>query len=125
MVKGAPVVRPGGFLGYRRSQNPALSNDDRNPYGNGLWKVEFGPADLAFGSGDYEVYHIFLQGPSSSQFQMFINQTPYSASSRGDINEWDPNQPMRIIGGQSLIFYWNSAGTPNPLVVIACRLPRF
>jgi hypothetical protein len=112
-----------GALGFRRSPAPFISTDNRNPYGNGFWAVEFSPAIFNFGSNNFMINHIYLEGPTGSQFRVFVNQRPYSTSSRGDNNEWDPNNPLFMIGGQSLIFYWNSAGTPQPLVVVSCATP--
>lgn len=112
------------FLGNRRSPAAFLSNDNRNPYGNGFWAVEFTPAIFAFSSIDFVITHIYLEGPANSQFRMYVNARPYSTSSRGDANEWDPNNPLYMHGGESLIFYFNSAGTPQPLVVVTCETPR-
>jgi hypothetical protein len=109
------------YLGERRSPPGVVSNDNTNPFGNGFWKVEFTPAIFAVAANTFEIYHIYLEGPTGSTFRVFINTRPYSTASRGDNNEWDPNNPLTMRGGQSLIFYWNSAGNPLPLVVVSMR----
>jgi hypothetical protein len=109
------------YLGTRRSPEATLSNDNTNPFGNGFWRVAFDPATFGFGANDFEIYHIYLTGPTGSQFVMWTDNTPYSTAARGDLNEWDPNFPLHMVGGQTLYFYWNSAGDPKPLVVLACR----
>lgn len=110
------------YLGTRgQGVRPFLSKEDRNPYGNGFWCVRFTPTDFGFNTQIFEVYHIYLQGPINSQFRVYTDMTPYSAAARGDINEWDPNNPLTLHGGQELSFYWNSLATPSPLVVLSCR----
>lgn len=111
------------YIGSRTSPPAVISNDNVNPFGNGFWAVTFTPAIFAVAAGDFEIYHMTLRGPSNSQFQVYINSTFYSTSVRGDLNEWDPNQPLYMLGGQNLIFYWNSVGTPNPKVQVWCRTP--
>lgn len=111
-------------LGSRNSPAAVVDNQDRNPYGNGFWSVEFDPATFGVAANGFEIYHMTLSGPAGSSFQVFINHTFYSTSPRGDLNEWDPNQPLFMIGGQSLFFYWNSAATPAPKVTVWMRTPR-
>ena len=111
--------------GPRTLRNASVSNDNTNPFGNGFWKIEFTPAVFSVGAGDFEIYHMSVKGPSNSSLQVFINSTFYSTTSRGDLNEWDPSQVLPMIGGQSLIFYWNSAGNPHPVVTVWMRGPRF
>ncbi len=113
-----------GYIGERRSRPATISNDDVNPYGNGFWRIEFTPADFALGTNTFEVYHIYLEGPQGSTFRVVVNTRPYSTSQRGDLNEWDPNNPLTMYGGQSLNFYWNSSATPAPLVVLSLQTPR-
>lgn len=111
-------------LGSRNSPPAIIDNGDRNPYGNGFWSIEFDPARFGFASNNFEVYHIALKGPAGSSFQVFTNTTFYSTSPRGDLNEWDPNQPLFMNAGQSLFFYWNSAAAPSPMVTVWCRTPK-
>lgn len=108
-------------LGFRRSPAATISNDNLNPFGNGFFRVEFTPQIFAVATDYFVIYHIYLQGPDGSQFRMFINDRPYSTSSRGDTNEYDPNNVLVMIGGQSLNFFWNAIGTPAPLVYVSMR----
>lgn len=108
-------------LGSRTSPPAVTSNDNTNPYGNGFWAVTFDPATLGQGANDFEIYHMSLMGPTGSSVSVYVNQTFYDVTVRGDSNSWDANQALYMRGGQSLIFYWNSAGTPHPKVTVWLR----
>lgn len=112
-----------GFLGPRTQNGVILLNSDQpNPYGDGNWTVVFGPAELS-SFNRAEVYHIALQGPASSQFQVYLDTTFYDIAPRGDINSWDPAQPMHIEPGQTIYFFFNSSANPTPKVTIWLREP--
>lgn len=94
--------------------------DSQNPLLAGGWTVTFAPADLGI-SIPFEVYHAALSGPSASAFQVYLDTAFYSYAPRGDINEWDPTQPMHVNPGQTLYFYWNVSSGTAPRVSIFCR----
>lgn len=93
-----------------------------NPLGANFWVVAFTPGDLAI-RVEFEVYHIALSGPSASQFQVFIDATFYDYVPRGDINSWDPSQPMHCRPGETIFFYWNTGAGSAPTVTLFCRQP--
>ena len=110
------------FLGYRQASG-VLGTDSADPYGIGMWVVTFDPAVMSISTGDFEVYHIALKGPTGSQFQVYLDRTFYDVNNHGDVNSWDPNQTLHMNGGQTLYFYWNSAATPAPTVTLWLRQP--
>lgn len=91
-----------------------------NPLGAGLWTVAFTPQNLNI-TVPFEVYHAAVSGPSNSNFQVFIENTFYDYAVRGDINSWDPAQPMAMNPGQTLYYYWNTGSGSAPNVTIFCR----
>lgn len=92
-----------------------------NPEFPGGWTCTFEPADLP--TDQCEVYHIALKGPGG-YFYVYIDNAFYSTSPRGDVNEYDPKQAMKIRPGQTIYFYWNNAiGTIQPQVWIYLRTP--
>jgi hypothetical protein len=105
------------YLGSRSATG--VTNLD-NPLGAGFWTVVFTPRDLAIGV-NYEVYHAAISGPANSNFQVWIDSTFYDYAVRGDINSWDPAQPMAVQPGNSLYYYWNTSATPVPKVTLFCR----
>lgn len=112
------------YLGSRTSPPAVLDHQSRNPYGEGLWSIEFTPAILAISSASVEVYHMSVRGPTGSSMDVYVNQTFYDTTVRGDINSWDANNALFLRGGESLIFYWNSSATPAPKVSIWLRTPQ-
>lgn len=112
------------YLGSRASPPAVLDNNDINPYGNGLWVIQFTPEIFALGANAFEVYHMALLGPSGSEVDVYINRTFYDTTVRGDKNSWDANSPLYMIGGQTLNFFWNSAKTPAPKVTLWMQTPR-
>lgn len=110
-------------LGPRGPVTGRIDNTGANPYGVGMWAVTFDPKVLMIAAQLVEVYHIVINGPPGSSVSLYRDTHPYSASARGDINEWDPVQPLPLNGGQSMILYWNVGVAPTPTAVAWCRLP--
>lgn len=101
--------------------------DPNNLYVPGAYTVKVGPqqAGVAAGVGDFECYHIAIQGPAGSSFQIYIGDKFYDFVENGDINSWDPSQPMKLISGNTVYFYWNvSTGTPIPTVTMYFQTAR-
>lgn len=103
-------------LGVRQAKGAA---DQTNPLLAGGWTVTFTPKDLSI-AGDFEVYHIVIRGPGG-QFEVWLDNTFYSAAIRGDRNEYDPNQAMPVRAGQTIYFYWNVATGTAPIVYLYPR----
>lgn len=101
------------YLGQRVGYGVA---DPNNLFGAGNWTVTFTQSDLA--QVHAQVHHIAIAGPPASSMQMYLDTTFYDYVLRGDINSFDPSQPMPVIPGQTLYFYWNTSNTPIPKVTI-------
>ncbi len=108
------------FLGNRVATG-TIDNTGANPYGPGFWRVKFDQRVLALSTNAFEVYHIALTGPAGSSLQMLIDRTFYDTTPRGDLNSYDPVNPLIMRGGQELNFYWNSSSLPAPSVTIWLR----
>lgn len=91
-----------------------------NPLGAGFWTVAFTPAVFSI-TVPFELYHAALSGPPNSNFQVFIDTSFYDYAVRGDINSWDPAQPMTVTPGQNVYYYWNTSAPPMPKVTVYCR----
>lgn len=104
-------------LGSRQATGFA---DPDNRLGAGQWTVRFDPGvfDIPI---DFEIYHIALMGPPASTFQVFIDSVFYDNVAHGDVNSWDPNQPMFVHSGSTVFFYFSTAASPAPLITVFCR----
>lgn len=105
------------YLGSRNAQGAV---DKMNLFGAGNWTVTFTPQIINVQVA-CEVHHIAISGPAGSSFQVYQDTTFYDYVARGDINSFDPSQPMPLNPGQTLYFYWNSALSPAPNVTIFLR----
>lgn len=93
--------------------------DSKNRYVPGAYTVTMGPQQLGVTMGQFQCYHIAIQGPAGSNFQVYIGGDFYDFVVRGDINSWDPNQPMQLTQQSVVYFYWNvGTGTPVPTVTM-------
>jgi len=110
------------YLG-QRVMTGELSND--NPFSAGGWAVSFAPADLAI-QEQFEIFHIAVRGPAqpSCNLQVWLDTTFYSATVRGDVNDYDPNWGIPVRPGQTVNFYWDTTANPAPVVAIFCRQPN-
>ena len=94
-----------------------------NPHRANGWTATFDPQVLSIPS-DFIVYHMALRnGPPGSAMFVYVGDVFYSVAARGDINEWDPSQPMYVQRGQTLHFHWNLGTGSAPVVSIFCRQP--
>lgn len=111
----------GGYLGSRSKQGALLAG---NPFFAGGWAVQFTPQDVRV-QNLFEIFHIAVQGPNlpSCNLQLWLDTTFYSTTPRGDINDYDPNQPIPVRPGQTINFYWDTAANPAPIVSIFLREP--
>ncbi len=107
-------------MGYLGKLQRTGAVDAQNPVLAGGWTIKFQPQDIGI-RVDCEVYHIAVVGPSGSQFQVWIDTTFYDNVVRGDINGWDPAQPMFLRPGDSVFFYYNTAATPAPKATLFFR----
>lgn len=111
-----------GYLGQRDATG-ALDND--NPLSSGGWAVKFTPAVLAIQEA-FEIFHIAVQGPAdpACTLQIWLDTTFYSATVRGDVNDYDPNWGIPVRPGQTVNLYWDTTVNPAPKVSIFCRQPN-
>jgi hypothetical protein len=96
--------------------------DPNNPVFAGGWTIAITPADMGIRVPS-EVYHIAIQGPAGSTFQVFLDTTFYDNVTRGDINSWDPSQPMHVQPGTTIYFYYSTNATPAPKATLFFREP--
>lgn len=108
-----------------RTAIAVISTNGTNPFGNGFWVSTFDQRVFALSTNAFEVYRITLMGPAGSKMLVYRDKTRVEIVPRGDLNSWNPPQPIQMRGGQTLYFYWNSgaATVPAPDVTIFLRKP--
>jgi hypothetical protein len=92
--------------------------DKNNRYVPGAYTVTMGPQQMGVSLGEFQCYHITIKGPPGSSFQVYVGNKFYDFVTNGDINSWDPNQPMKLVGGNTVYFYWNTHTGMVPTVTM-------
>jgi hypothetical protein len=88
---------------------------------SGQWTVTFDPPAIGVTVGEFECYHIVISGPPGSSFQIYVGSNFYDYVTPGDINSWDPHQPMLLNQGDTVYFYWLTATGSAPVVTMYFR----
>jgi hypothetical protein len=96
--------------GTKTTDNPVLA---------GGWSIAWKPEDLPRVA--CVAYHAAVQGPTGSAFQVWIDTTFYGNVNRGDVNDWDPAQPMYIRPGDTVFFHYNTAAGSPPKATLFFR----
>lgn len=89
----------------------------------GKWTVTFDPATIGISHPLFECYHIVISGPPGSAFQIYIGNKFWDNVTPGDVNSWDPNQPMKLQNGDYVFFYWNTGSGSPPTVTMYFQEP--
>lgn len=105
------------YLGTRVKQG---APDPGNPLGAGFYGVVFQPADFQI-RARFKITYISITGPAGSTMRVFRDNTFRGATVRGDLNEWDPAQPMFVMPGQAVSFYWSTGTGTIPIVTLECH----
>ena len=101
----------------------AVGEVDTTGNNNGKWTVTFGPAELNTNMPFFEVYKVVIHGAAGSSMDWFVEQNQWETTVAGDINAWDPQQPLMVRAGQTMFMYWSDPVTDNtpPSVTIWLR----
>lgn len=89
----------------------------------GKWTVTFDPATIGISEPLFDCYHIVISGPTGSTFTIYIGPRPWDNVSPGDVNSWDPAQPMHLQQGDHVYFYWNTGAGSAPTVTMWFQKP--
>lgn len=92
-----------------------------NPVLPGGWSIAWRPEDLPRVAA--VAYHAAVQGPSGSTFQIWIDTTFYGNVRNGDINDWDPAQPMPVKPGDTVFWHFSTAAGNAPKGTLFLREP--
>lgn len=102
-------------LGPAGPVDAVLDTTGRN---TGNYTVTFDNTVLSINSERYECYHIVIDGPVGSQFDVYIGNDWYDSVAQGWKNSWDPAQTMKLQKGQNIYFFWNVGPTKTPVPVV-------
>jgi hypothetical protein len=81
---------------------------------SGNWTATFDPAAININVPYFECHHIVITGGAAgASFTVYIDLKQWDANNYAVVNAWDPNQPMNLIPGNSVYFYFSDAITDN------------
>jgi hypothetical protein len=104
-------------------QTAVISPAGRTNAGN--WTATFDSPDIGIFLPEFDCYHIVIKGgPAGSTFDIYVNNNLYDSVTPGDTNSWDPNHPMKLSNGDSVIFYWNAGTGTAPTVWLYFQEPE-
>lgn len=88
----------------------------------GVWAVQMDTSLINIQISFFELYHLVITGPAGSSMQWFVNNIPYESTPHGDLDSWNPPQPLELTPNDTLQFVWSNAnGTVPPTVTAYFR----
>lgn len=87
------------------------------------WTVTFDPAALSVRVPYFEVYKVVISGAPSSTMNWYVDNYIWETTVAGDVNAWDPAQPLLLTQGKTMYFYWSDLASDllPPTVTIWMR----
>lgn len=106
-------------LGSRTAKGVA----DTTGNNTGKWTVTFTPVELSVNIPYFEVYKVIIHGAANSTMNWFVDNNQWETTVAADDNAWDPAQPLLMMPGKNMYFYWSDPTTDNtpPTVTIWMR----
>lgn len=99
-------------LGSRGPVKGAADTSGLNP---GNWSITFDPATLAVSLPQFEVYKMVVSGAANTTFKVYRESKQWDVGVYGTLNSWDPQQPLLMHDGETLLFAYSDPvtdGTP-------------
>lgn len=105
------------------SRGPVTGIADQSGLNNGNWSVVFDPATISCNLAQFEVYKMVVTGAPNTTFKVYRENKLWDVGVYGTLNSWDPQQPLLMQQGQTLMFAYSDATTDNnpPIVTIWMR----
>lgn len=109
---------------------PVTAKADTTGQNPGNWTVVIDDAVINSTVPRYEMYHMYISAPTlvgqSTTAQVALNQALWDATLIGQLNSWDPAQPMLLQPGDTIYVYFNvpTTTTPAPVVTVWFRYER-
>jgi hypothetical protein len=89
-----------------------------------VWGATMSSVDINISISFFELYHLCLvNGPPGSSFTWYVNNKFFETTPHGDLNSWNPSQPLEMSPGDTLTFAWSTgnATTPAPMITAYFR----
>lgn len=101
---------------------PVKAVNDTTGMNSGNYTCVFDDSVINASTPVFEMYHMYLEAPSlvgmSTTAKVVLNTGSWDATLLGQLNSWDPSQPMLMTPGDTLYILFN-VPVPNAKVPIA------
>lgn len=109
---------------------PVLATADTSGQNTGNWTCVFDQSVISNTVPVFEMYHMYITSPqlttTLTTAKVVLNTNFWDATLIGQLNSWDPAQPLLMTPGDTLYVMFNVpvATTPVPLVTAWFRYER-
>lgn len=105
------------------NRGPITGAADTTGLNTGNWTVSFTTDILNCNVPEFEVYKIVVKGAANTTFDVYVENKQWDTAIYGQLNSWDPQQPLVMRPGQSLFFLYSDPVTDNtpPVITIWMR----
>lgn len=98
-------------------RGPVTGVADQTGLNPGNWSIVFDPTVISCNVPQFEVYKMVVKGAPGTTFIVYRENKQWDVGVYGTLNSWDPQQPLLMNPGQSLVFAYSDAATDgNPPV---------
>lgn len=105
------------------NRGPITGAADTTGLNTGNWTVSFTTDILSCTVPEFEIYKIVVKGAANTTFDVYVENKQWDTAIYGQLNSWDPQQPLVMRPGQSLFFLYSDPVTDNtpPVITIWMR----
>lgn len=95
------------------NRGPVTGVPDQSGLNAGNWSIQFTPDILQCNIPQFEVYKMVVHGAPGTTFRVFVDIKEWDVGISGFLNSWDPQQPLIMNPGQTLLFAYSDPTTDN------------
>lgn len=103
---------------------PMNAAKDTTGLNTGNWTAVFNDATINATVPRYEMYHMYITSPQLASGQtsarVMLNNYFWDATLIGQLNSWDPAQPMLMSPGDALYVLFNVPTSTTPAPMVTC-----
>lgn len=103
---------------------PATATADTTGLNPGNWTVVLPPNVINIQNPQFELFHMFIKSPqlpnAQTTAEVLWNTYFWDATLIGQLNSWDPAQPMPMTPGDTISVLFNVPTSMTPAPMITC-----
>lgn len=108
----------------RLGPRPVTAAKDTSGLNPGNWTAVLNDTIINVTVSEYEMYHMYIKSPLlvgvQTTAQVLLNNYFWDATLVGQLNSWDPSQPMLMQPGDVLYVLFNVPVATTPAPTVTC-----